>query len=371
MFQLKTLFSQVPLSENNTETKGLPGTVVSSLIKEIEALPVPSEYTTSLQSTLNEALTKWQEDNSAPNELVILSNPVEHLSKIIRETLENWQQLDGWEIKLLSWLNRPDNWLQISQEIQKDLKLDTGAGEIREEREERLKKLIVIPSLELCFLRQIDGLDGIEYLRELIFHDTSHFWLIGCNNLALEYLDYVYKITAYFERSVALPLLNGSQIKEQLMPILGNANLQLKWEEESEEEREEKVKSYFERLAELSQGSFAVGAQLWWRSLLPVEEEQKSSDVKIIKLDKAKLPELPDLIAEDRYLIFSLLLHQKMTLQELAISLGDVESSVQFKLQKLLRAGIIKRENQKFSIYPAYYPKLKTYLKNNNFISGV
>ena len=376
MFQLKSLFSKVPLPENNTENNNLPPVVVSSLTKAIQNLPVAAEHIKALQSTLEKALKTYEEDNDAANELVILSSPVEPLSKIIRESINNWQPPEGWKIKLLSRSTKPDSYVHISQLLKNDLGIDAEA-EVNE-NSPSLKELIVIPSLELYFLRQIYGLDGIEYLRELIFKDTSRFWLIGCNNLAWEYLDYVYKITAYFETSINLPQLDGSAMQQWLMPVLANTNINLNWGGEATEEREAKLKSHFDRLADTSRGSLAVAAELWWRSLRLPETEESSEKTEnpvnntVVKLDKVKLLELPsDLTAQDRYLLFSLLLHQKMTLQDLALSLGDSESTIQFELQKLVRTGIIKRDRLSFSINPAHYPRLQSYLKHNNFITGL
>jgi len=378
MFQLKSLFSKVPLPENNTDNNNLPPVVVSSLTKAVQNLPVVSEQIKELQSSLEQALNAWEEDKDAANELVILSSPVEPLSKIIRETFKNWQPPEGWNVKLLSRSTRPDNCLNISQILKTDLGIEPEPNQNSTSDPAYLKQLIVIPSLELYFLRQIYGLDAIEYLRELIFKDTSHFWLIGCNNLAWEYLDYVYKISAYFEKTINLPTLESPALQKWLMPVLANANLNLNWDGESTEEREGKLKSYFDRLTDTAGGSLAVAAELWWRSLRLPETEETSEKTEnpvnntVVKLEKIKLPELPqDLTAEDRYLLFSLLLHQQMTLQHLALSLGDSESTIQFELQKLLTTGIIKRDRLSFCINPAYYPRLKIYLKHNNFITGI
>ncbi|NEP43446.1 MAG: hypothetical protein F6K35_31170 [Okeania sp. SIO2H7] len=371
MFDLKNIFTNVTSQEENKENSELPPEIVSRLTRTIQNLPVASEHTKALQSSLEEALTKWQQEEDSSNELVILSSPVEPLFKIIRETVNNWQPPDEWQIKMLSFTTRPQKFFNISQILKSDLGLDVEAN--YNENSPKLKQLIVIPSLELCFLRQIYGLDGIEYLRELIFKDTSHFWLIGCNNLAWEYLDWVYKVTAYFEKSITLPPLEGSQMQQELMPVLANTKIKLNWNGESSEEREKRLKNHFDRLAKTADGSLAIAAELWWRSLSPLPEEKNNSvENTVVKFDKIKLPELPsNLTTEDRYLLFSLLLHQDMTLEHLTLSLGDLESTIQFQLQKLLQTGIIKREGWFFSINPVHFPRLKSYLKHNNFITGV
>ena len=377
-FSFKNLFYQIPLSEESEEHQELPSKMVSCLTQEIRNLAIPSEYIEGLQSSLEDALTRWQEEEEAANELVILGSPVEPLFKIIREALNNLQLLNDWKISSLSFSTRPDKFFNIAKLLETELGIDSKVN-ARDNRE-KLKEIVVIPSVELCFLRHIAGLDAIEYLRELIFQDRSRLWLIGCNNLTWQYLDVIYRITAYFERTITLPKLQGDTMRQTLMPLLANNNIKLNWEKESSEEREKKLKNYFDRLADISEGSLAVAGELWWRSLFPVSQKEEAGnseeqETKIkhneVKLGKAKAPNLPDLTAEERYLIFSILLHQKISLQHLALSLGDPESTVQFVLQKLLQTGIIKRDRLFFYIDSVYYPSLKNYFKNNNFITGI
>ncbi|WP_237395788.1 hypothetical protein [Okeania sp. KiyG1] len=195
--RLKSLFIKVPFQETDNEFDELPKNVISSLNQQIQALPCHPKYVKILQSTLEEALCQWQ-DNPEDNELVILSSSIEPLSQIIQTALVNWSDENIRNIKLLSWSNRPKDFLKIVSKLQNDLGLsakldvDCHSGKFQE--------LVVIPCLEFCFLRHIHGLDGIEFLRNRIFQDHSRFWLIGCNSSTWQYLDYIYNIDSYFKK---------------------------------------------------------------------------------------------------------------------------------------------------------------------------
>lgn len=370
--QLKSLFKKVPSPETEKEPDEPPTAIISSLNQEIKALPCHPKYITILQSTLNDALSQWQENPEA-NELVILSSSIEPLSQIIQTALANWSHQNIGQIKLLSWSNRPTDSSKIVPKLQKDLGLsakldiDNNSGKFQE--------LIVIPCLEFCCLRQIHGLDGIEFLRNRIFQDHSRFWLIACNSLTWQYLDQIYKINSYFEKTLFLPTLTGAEIQEWLTPVI--TKLELKFDDETEEKQQaQKIQKHFDYLAELAQGFSSVAAQLWLKSLSMVNIEQSNipaEDVKntIVKYNKIKLLDLPELTPNDRYLLFSMLLHKQINLSHLALSLGESESVIQFQIQKLLHQGVIQRVNNLLNVHPLYYPKLRKHLKNYNFITDL
>ncbi|MGK7922179.1 MAG: hypothetical protein AB4080_19450 [Trichodesmium sp.] len=369
--QFKSLFTKVPSPEINNQHNELPQNIISTLNQEIQGLPCHSKYIEILQSTLEESLSKWQENPEA-NELVILSSSIEPLPQIIQTALTDWNYENLSKIKVLSWSNRPQNYCKIVPKLQKDLGLpaqldfDNNSGKFQE--------LIIIPCFEFCFLREIHGLDGIEFLRNRIFQDHSRFWLIGCNSLTWQYLDHVYQIKSYFEKTLSLPTLTGEEISQWLTPVINQ--LEFAKNDQDQEKNLSKIQEHFEDLATISQGLSSVAAQFWIQSLSLVNIENNNNQAEteeniLVEYNKVKLLDLPDLTADDRYLLFSLLLHREMNLSDLALSLGEFESTIQFQIQKLLSMCIIQRENDFLSINPAYYLKLHKYLKKYNFITDL
>lgn len=377
----------------------LPQSQITTLSNRIEDLITPLPYRTLIQSKLTEVITQWQKDEDAPNSLVVLGSPLEVLGKIMNETLTEWEQHDLWEIKSLSWSTRRPNpsgiKTRLLEEIgsSQDLNLPQDKHEsqpLLTESSEKHQLLLLIPDLSKCFLRCVDGLEGIEYLQDLLLQDRSRFWLIGCNDWAWEYLNVVCQFSAYCEQTISLPAIDDIKLKNWLTPVSETIQFEfsdfqdylsdnLHMESDSEDNWiSASEQSYFKYLAQISLGVSNVAAKLWLNSLGIEHKEENSSQedtseaednlsTKIV-LKWSRLPDLPELTKDDRYLLFSLCLHGEMTLCELALSLGESQNKVQNQIQTLRNSGVIEVRNGFIGINPTHYPRLKRNLANNHFL---
>jgi biotin operon repressor len=79
------------------------------------------------------------------------------------------------------------------------------------------------------------------------------------------------------------------------------------------------------------------------------------------------LPKLPNLPWRDRYLLYSLLLHERLTLEELAESLGENSHVMRTYVQELRLAGLIQGNFKALEVNPLYYAQLRLELAQNNF----
>ncbi|AFY68874.1 hypothetical protein Pse7367_0569 [Thalassoporum mexicanum PCC 7367] len=115
----------------------------------------------------------------------------------------------------------------------------------------------------------------------------------------------------------------------------------------------------------------------------PADDAQNDADLVIEQIDNEEicgetlshirrtrptLPSLPKLSADNRYLLFSLVLHEEISLTHLATSLGDEQGEVRAQVQKLSGAGMLEDNHGIISLNPAYYAALKNDLANNNFL---
>lgn len=192
----------------------------------------------------------------------------------------------------------------------------------------------------------------------------------------------IYQINAYLTNTVSLPPLKDEHIQEWLQPL--TTELNCNWQADNEwlqiskkevkaakrkhQELDEVAKiqeDYYAKLADISQGIGNVVGDLCWRSL---EVENIDAEKVSYAITRPKLPDLPILVVEDRYLLYSLLLHGGMTLAHLNASLGKSQSIVKSRTQYLLQNGVISKEQNLLYVNPAYYPKLKSLLGNNNFL---
>ena len=356
----------------------LPLSISTQIDRKIADLSSHPDHQTTVQSALKEALNKWRQQPEAPNSLVILASPVSPLTRILSESASSFQEDNLLPVKSSEWTVQPHEYNKIQTQLLSQFNLHESLSKATDVvtsvtgKSEDVLRLLVIPRLEWCFLRSIGGLEVIEILRDLISSDASQFWLIGCNNWAWRYLDQIYQVSAYFGETETLSALTGTQIKEWLQPIVDEINLN--WGEDlAQEDLDSYQKQYFENLADISLGIGTVGADLWMRGLqYPASEtdnlQDKEEVLSGLTIQKPKLPDLPNLIPEDRFLLYSLLLHGGMNLSHLALSLGQMESLVKTRVRFLLQTGVIRRESNLLIVSPCYYPRLKAILKNNNFL---
>jgi hypothetical protein len=382
--QLREQANELEAKLTDSELNPLTQEQLKPIQKDIAALPHPEPYQVAIRSRLTELLTQWQQGNSG-NCLVILCHSTEDMNSLFHQTLSASSIDDSLVIHTLPWSHRPEDYSTILTQLQQEI--------APTEADKPPHQFRVIPDLSWCFLRCLYGLDGVEWLQETLFQDQSQFWLIGCNYWAWQYLNCVYQWEAYFEEIMELPALEALEIKHWLQPMMeqlafnfeDNSNSSQSEDSEEEEWDSKAERKYFERLAKESFGTPPTVAQLWLNSLRQQEPEEQEdtpeahitaeSTSQPIILARVDLPKLPQLTKADRYLLFSLGLHGNMTLNQLAVSLGDRitlvaagEGQVQAQVQVLQRVGLIQNRQGWLSIAPIHYPRLERDLQDNQFL---
>ncbi|MBE9175201.1 AsnC family protein [Synechocystis salina LEGE 06155] len=379
----------------------LPDTLEAELLQSISSLVAPTAYTEAIHAALEDSLKAWQKNLEAPNSLVILANPVEPIAKILQDSLQGWENdLGVTVVKPLGNFRRPPDPLTITGQLRRALEAQGGIEfdgqgvELKQDVAclEQRTTVVVIPSLEQCFLRCISGWDGIGFLREITVHNPQYFWLIGCNSWAWDFLDFVGQISAYFDDVRPLPTLTGEMLHSWLAPLteqwgtttitddLANpANV-----DPASSDDQEEVEVYWQNLADCSQGVSSVAAKLWLRSLriekqvmerekpaqLVLNTKENGEQISPLSQVKPVQPSLPSLTNLDLYLLHSLMIHGRISPGHLALSLGEPESQIQARVQWLLRENILERRRGDLIICPTYYQQLQSELANNNFFVG-
>ncbi|WGV23493.1 hypothetical protein [Halotia branconii] len=373
--QFQSWFFQAKNTNPDNVLNQPPKEIIAEFAQKLYQLPQPLKYRTTVQEALNVAIADWQQNPQAANSLVILGSPVEAIAQIVQSSLTadllgNLQVINP----LTQWQRSTDpSALQtvISNALASQLKSPQSVNSQLSERQ----TLIVIPCLAQCFLRCIQGWEGIEFLQNAVIQDQSRFWLIGCNYWAWTFLNQVCQVSAYLEQVQPLPELAGDELQEWLKPVT------------TEFKPQEGVElAYWKSLANFASGLSSVAANLWLQALRirAADTPDAVSEAKPGLIDhdvnlevtanllqtNPILPIMPDLITFDRYLLHSLLLHGQMTRPHLALSLGENEQIVRSRVQTLQRAGVIVQQQEQLSLNPAYYPTLKIELSNNNFSVG-
>ena len=312
----------------------LPEETAQRLVSAANDLPVHPRDEEAVVCELSEAITQWRDHpHTADNSIVILSDPVSSISRILIECLDKVRQKEEREplpITLLDWIERPLQVESIKQRIKDKLDLADDSStdpSCNEEDAEGKPTLMVIPNLSWCFLRSADGLDGLDYLQDLIPRDHSRFWVIGSGRVGWDYLKSTIKLNAYCGKVKVLPFLSGEDLQDWIEPIIQQFNISFSnpalykrlekgnnpvsleaaldrpvealtdvkqeisatiqssvraaKEELLSDETEEKERSakqeYFDRLADISDGVSTTALQIFIKSLRCKEQDSDSS----------------------------------------------------------------------------------------------
>ncbi len=363
----------VESQEPEPSLRQLPPDVRYTLEELVLGLPSHPDEQAAIQSAVTAALEKWSRISESAqathqqwdNVFVILSSPITAVSRILTESLAQRLQSLEIPIRLLDWVDRPE-----AKTIATKLQQQLGRG-LTKTTYDTAKEIVMIPNLSWCFLRELEGLDGIDYLRDVLWNDPSRFWIIGIDSLSWKYLETVCQLQAYCDEPLELPRLNGQQLQDWLRPLVHDAAIRkiLKFNSTSlrsqlNTEQLDLETEYFRILADRSEGLSTVAIQLFLHSLAYSDDESKGGR---LETQFPTLPSLPELTTADYYLLYSLLLHGSLTIAHLADSLGESQSLVQSRVTVLRRAGVIEQQKL-LQINPLYYPQLRRTLAGNNFL---
>ena len=219
--------------EESTLKSPLPPQVRERLVEAVGELPVPEPFAEAIHEGMLEAIAAWQQEPERSNSLVILGSPAEPIAEIVRQSLLQWDVLDQRSLKIIQWNAipaKPDAFVsglrktvreQLQGETEKlgQVPLRFSADGVQLETERRSQRGVVLPSLTQYFVRCIEGLEGVIYLRKEILKTPRRFWIVGCNLWSWQYLSYVSQMDAYFEHVVTLPALTGEQLRQWLAQV--------------------------------------------------------------------------------------------------------------------------------------------------------
>ena len=343
----------------------LPASSREKLIAAVNKLPDNPTDTEAIRASIGDSFKQWQDNpNSTNNSIVILTSPVMVVSRIIIEIIEPWAEQEQVSINILPWNERPNN----ADLIQ--IKLEEYIEQKAESSISKQTEVMVIPNLAWCFLRSMDGLDGIDYLQKMLLHDSSRFWIITTGQITWDYLNSITDIEADCGTVTSLAKLESDSLQQWLEPVISELKITFAdpdLESQILDADQDNETIYFEDLASVSEGVSVIALQAFLASVNYEIESEREEDG-VLKAQSPELPKLPDLEALDHYILYFLLLHGDLTLSALAYSISDRESRIRKRIKFLREEGLVEEQNEILKVNPIYYPNIKKELINNNFV---
>ncbi len=344
----------------------LPPSLREKLIAAVNKLPDNPTDTEAIRASIGDSFKQWQDNpNSTNNSIVILTSPLMVVSRIIIEIIEAWAEQEQILVNILPWNERPKNRDLIQIELEKYIEQKAKKTASKQ------TEVMVIPNLAWCFLRSMDGLDGIDYLQKMLLHDSSRFWVIATGQITWDYLNSITDIEADCGKVTALEKLESDSLQQWLKPV--KSQLQITFADPDLESRildadQNNESIYFKDLASISQGVSVIALQAFLASINYEIESEDSEEHGVLKAQSPELPKLPDLDSIDHYILYFLLLHGDITLSALAYSISDRESRIRKRIKFLREEGLVEEQKEILKVNPIYYLNIKQELINNNFV---
>ncbi|WP_138429198.1 hypothetical protein [Fodinibius saliphilus] len=242
------------------------------------------------------------------------------------------------------------------------------------------RKVVVIESIQNCFIRDINGFKAIEKLAYLISETRENiFWMVSCSRYAWSFLDKILQISEYFSHISKSDSLNEEQIEQIILSRHQASGYSLHFEPDDqimqsrtyrkikgqEHEVQEHLKEeYFEKLTRLAEGNPSIAMIFWIRSIREFDENY----FYIQPLEVTSVEMIEDLNPQVLFALAAFVLHDTLSDSELAMVLNVKLEESRLLLNRLRSRGMLIEKNGSFTINHLMYRQIIRVLKERNII---
>ena len=374
-----TLQSRVDEIWQSLRTKPDNGDDIFQPVDSLDALPAPllrriapPPDKVGMQQALDTAITQWQTQPVRPTPVLIVVGAPNTGNE---EVLSNWAEAASWQTGTMP---TPE---QILTDDATWLDQLPAPG-----------KPWVLPALERCFLRHIDGIALLRAVLARIFVGDNPV-IVGCNSWAFAYLRHVWHswpaptITLQALDSQALATwfdhtANRGARRRFLFRQSDNGAYVLPAPEQvAEAGTTAKQSDYLQRLALYSRGNPGVAWAIWRQSLLADADDLPQADtdengdsnhtvIWVSPWERVKHPTpLPNDRSEQALLLHALLLHDGLNGALLQKVLPLAPDMVAQTLVALQMAGLIEQHDATWRVSTVGYPVTRQLLKNAGYVT--
>ncbi len=253
----------------------------------------------------------------------------------------------------------------------------------------------VVPALERCYLRHVNGLALVRQMFEKINTGAMGNGIIGCDSWAMAYLKYVVPdrlpdalvAQAFDDRRLSWWFYQLASSRFQ-KPIYfrqtdnGKFILPIESEHAEPDKVGTEISDFINQLAAHSRGIPGIALCIWRKALRKEPDktmiDQSISDTRsdtkttiwVLPWDKLDHPAPPSAISpESSILLHSLLLHNGLS-QAVLAEILPFSSNVITRMALVLKdAGLIEKNEGLWNVSPSGYPIVKMYLDGEGYLT--
>ncbi|MEL7833945.1 hypothetical protein [Fodinibius sp. Rm-B-1B1-1] len=251
---------------------------------------------------------------------------------------------------------------------------------IAEIKEKNQRSVIVLESVQNCFVRDINGFKAIEKLMYLISETRDNlFWVVSCSRYAWSFLDKVMQLSEYFSHVSKSDSLTADQLEQVILNRHQASGYSLYFEpdeqvlqsrtyrklKDSEEEVQTYLKEeYFEELTKLAEGNPSIAMIFWIRSIREFDE----TNFYIKPLEITSVEMIEDLNPQVLFTLEAFVLHDTLSDTELAMIMDNTIEESRLLINRLRSRGMLVDKEGSSTINHLMYRQIVRVLKERNII---
>ncbi|SMD38195.1 hypothetical protein SAMN04488029_3677 [Reichenbachiella faecimaris] len=240
------------------------------------------------------------------------------------------------------------------------------------------KRVVILEDIQNLFQRKVNGFEAMQMLFQIVNKTYKNvFWIISSTVYTWSYLEKTININEYFSYVIELKTMTSDQIisiiwkrnrisgfKIQFETDAGSAD-DKKFKKLNEAEQQQWLKKkFFSELNSFAQSNISLALIYWLLSTKEVDD----SSITVGTFKKPNLNFLTVLAMDKIYALHALILHDGLTIEQLAQVLNVTVKSCELILLALLEDGILVKTHEAYMINPIVYRNTISLLKSRNLI---
>lgn len=247
-------------------------------------------------------------------------------------------------------------------------------------RRKSKKTVVQFENLQNLYIRNLHGFEALEAFW-VILSSTSNelFWTVTISRYGWNFIKKISDADQYFTHIIDVDTLDKEKVKKAILARHRATGYDLHFVENTAvkkakrfrkretnpaklQENQENV--FFEKLSKLAEGNLSIAIMFWLQSIKKIEKNTfLISPIEITEVDKLEIPS-----REVLFTLASLVIHDRLTSSELAISLHQDEVQSRLMLMRLKSKGIVVEFENMFTLNHLVYRQVIRLLKRRNII---
>lgn len=240
------------------------------------------------------------------------------------------------------------------------------------------KRVVILEDIQNLFQRKVHGFEAIQLLFQLVNKTYKNvFWVTSTTVYTWSYLQKTININEYFSYVIELKTLTSEQIINIIWKRNRISGFKIQFEVDASsasdkkfikldevEQQEWLKKKFFSELNSFAQSNISLALIYWLLSTKEVDD----STITVGTFKRPNLNFLTVLAMDKIYALHALVLHDGLTIEQLAQVLNMTVNQCELTLLALLEDGILVKTNDNFMVNPIVYRNTISLLKSRNLI---